>query len=552
MLFGAKLVRAERTLDPTQATVFIRVIGTVEREIDSAWKETIEERNVEIGTGSGFVFTEYGHVLTNHHVVGGDVFRTRVRGIEVEVRIAVERIEIVFPSVGAGSLEEPRTFPATLEATDSDLDLAVLSTSASELPYLAFGDSDATEKGQGVSVFGFPFGRKVEIGKGDVDDIVPQVTVTRGAVSASRANDSGEPSFLQTSATVNPGNSGGPMVDGEGFVLGVIRLKLRGAEGVGFAVPVNTVKDFLEYRGYGQLLPTERLRLGPEQTLEGKGLTLQLPDTMEDVSPVRLRAFSDPTNGDVRFVAERVASPWELSRLEALLLGGGTFGPFQASGERRSSAFSSGRLIAGWASGTDGTDGNEAKLEYALLESGLEKVLVRYEGTSEAIAFNRSILQHSLASVNAQSLLTAEITESIVAASLNWAPRSPSSPGAHTAVVPERWLHESSAPFPCEGLPPLDSAFAVSPSGDFTVSLRIAWWRNGPDPAEARSRCRPEPGPNGETSYAYHVEWLGIGYSVEGLFATTRDSLVQLEVVAPVKKRDLVADVAREFWRRNR
>ena len=82
--------------------------------------------------------------------------------------------------------------------------------------------------------------------------------MTRGSVSAARSDDAGNTAYLQTSATVNPGNSGGPMVDEDGYVLGVVRLKLRDADGIGFAIPINAVKDFLALSGYDQLLPVER------------------------------------------------------------------------------------------------------------------------------------------------------------------------------------------------------------------------------------------------------------------------------------------------------
>ena len=68
-------------------------------------------------------------------------------------------------------------------------------------------------------------------------------------MSAVRGDSGGNTAFLQTTATVNPGNSGGPMVDAEGFVLGVVRLKLKDGDGIGFAIPVNAVKDFLEGNG---------------------------------------------------------------------------------------------------------------------------------------------------------------------------------------------------------------------------------------------------------------------------------------------------------------
>ncbi len=258
---------SERVVEASAATVFVRVIGKIGVVDNSGFGEE-QERNVELGTGSGFVFTPYGQVLTNYHVVSGDTYHVKQGLHDMTLRLTVERIEVVLPSADTDGA--PSRFDASVEASDPEVDLAVLSVNGADLPYLALGDSDAADPGEAVSVYGFPFGRDVEVGKTELPDIVPTVSVSRGAVSAVRADDAGNTAFLQTTATVNPGNSGGPMVDAEGFVLGVIRLKLRGGDGIGFAIPVNEVKDFLEVHGYVGLLPVARLRLGAEQSSREK------------------------------------------------------------------------------------------------------------------------------------------------------------------------------------------------------------------------------------------------------------------------------------------
>lgn len=540
---------AERSRDPAAASVFIRVIGTVTIEDDSSWTETREERDVELGSGSGFVVSSYGHVLTNYHVVSGESITERFGGRDLRVDLEVDRVEVVFPSSPDGS--GPARFEATVEATDPDLDLAVLAINAPELPYLALGDSEASVPGQPVAVYGFPFGREVEVGKANLPDIVPQVSVSKGAVSATRSDDAGRSAFLQTTATVNPGNSGGPMVDEEGFVLGVVRLKLRGGDGIGFAIPVNAVKDFLEFRGYGQLLPVERLRLGPEESLPGKGIALRLPDTMEDRSPARLVAFSSPEESAVRFRAERVASPLGRDELERLLLAGGTFGSFQAGAAPRSQVDPATGLLVGSATGVDAATGEEAKLTYALYEHEAEKVLVHYDGPAEALAFNASVLLDSVRSLRVEPLLTEPIETPLSLAGLRWVKRPLPEPRAPSLVVPEGWLDERSAPFACRGLPPLDSALALSPPGDFTVSLRAGWWLEGPPAAEAAAACgRPSRELQG-SSYAYVLDWLGLRYVVEGLFVPRGGSVLQLELVAPVDKQPLVRELALAWMGKN-
>jgi hypothetical protein len=536
VLFGVVCAwPSERARDPSMATVFVRVIGKVEIEDPNAAGSAIEERNVELGTGSGFLFTPHGHVLTNEHVVSGGAVLSRHAGRPVRIELTVERIEVVLPS--------GTRLDASIETTDATLDLAVLSVAGGDLPYLALGDSDAAEPGENVTVYGFPFGRDVELGRADLRDIVPTVSVTRGAMSAARADDAGNTAFLQTSATVNPGNSGGPMVDAEGFVLGVIRLKLKDGDGIGFAIPVNDVKDFLEVRGYLGLLGIERLRLAEEQTFEGKGITLRFPDSMEDRSPSRLRVASDPDD-PIRFSSDRVASPVEISRLEEMLLGGSDFGGFRATSASSSSVLAGGRVIRGWASGQD------ERLEYVILDVGVEKVLVRYVGAAETLAFNRSAVRDSLASVQVEALLTQPIDAIVPSDSVSWAHRPLPAPLAPVLAFPEGrgWTEEVSAPFPCPNLPLLDSALAASPSGDFTVSLRAGWWRRGPAPVEAARACADRPARFGAGSYLYAVEWLGVAYTVSGRFERSgEEGLLQLEIVAPREKEPYVRDLGARF-----
>jgi len=547
---AARGLATERVADPTAASVFIRVLGRVEIEVDSSWAQSAEERDVELGSGSGFVFTPYGHVLTNHHVVSGESFAARLGDREVRTRLVVERIEVLLRSEDPDS--PPFSLPASVEVSDPGLDLAVLSVTGASLPYLALGDSDAAEPGEDVRVYGFPFGRHVEVGIEETSGVVPAVSVTRGTVSAVRGDAAGGAAFLQTSATVNPGNSGGPMVDAEGFVLGVVRLKLKEGDGIGFAIPVNAVKDFLEVNGYGGLVPVERLRLGGEEALEGKGLTLRLPESVEDVSPSRLRAFSEPSPGSVAFASDRVFTPWDVSRLEAALLSGEAFGSFRATGAQKSQTLSGGRLVFGSATGQEAEGGLEAKIEYAILENGPEKVVLRYIGSAEAVAYNRSVLKESLQSVGVVSLLGSPVDGPLAPARISWEPVDLPIPSAPSVIFPRGWDEESSAPFPCRGLPAIDSAMAASPPGDFRISLRAAWWGVGADSASAARACSERAGRHGPSSYAYAVEYLGVRYAVSGAFTESGEGLLQLEAVSPVEAEAHVADLTRAFLERNK
>ncbi|GMR23416.1 MAG: hypothetical protein BMS9Abin37_1843 [Acidobacteriota bacterium] len=544
-VLAATATPAERSRNPTEATVFIRVIGTARVIVEGAFSETREEKDVEFGTGSGFIFTPYGHVLTNYHVIESTTIQQRIGRRDVEVELVVDRVQVVLPA------SPNARFDASIEVVDPELDLAVLSIAGGELPYLALGDSEAVAQGDAVQVYGFPFGRQVEVGKANLPDIVPRVSASRGSVAATRTDASGGTAYLQTTATVNPGNSGGPMLDEDGYVLGVVRLKLRDSDGIGFAIPVNAVKDFLTSNGYDQLLPVETLRLGLEQSLEGKGLALRMPETLLDVSPARLRVFTDRSQGAIGFTVDRVVTPWSLPQLEQVLLAGGTFGSFQAVSQLRSSAVADGRGVAGRASGRDASSGIETSMEYLLLEAGGEKLIARYQGPADAVAFNRSVLIQSLRSVRAETLLTAAVARALLEEQLVWVERALPEPSAPTLVIPARWDEEVSAPFACRGLPPWESALSMSPPGDFTVSLRAGWWSSTMNALQSARACSDRSGALGEGSYAYTLDWLGERYVVEGIFVENAGTM-QLELVAPEGKHGFVRDAARAWMEQNR
>lgn len=160
------------------------------------------------GTGSGFIFRADGYVLTNYHVIEG-----------------ADEITV--------NLKDGKKYSAEVIGKDSKFDLAILKIDAKNLPYLTLGDSDAIEIGQWVVAIGNPYGL--------------HETVTTGIISALNRNLEGvnESALIQTDAAINPGNSGGPLVDLDGNVIGINEAILSNAQSIGFAIPINLVKENL-------------------------------------------------------------------------------------------------------------------------------------------------------------------------------------------------------------------------------------------------------------------------------------------------------------------
>lgn len=220
------------------------------------------------GTGSGFVVasqSESALVVTNQHVVAPKALGP------------VTGIQVVFHSGKPGS---ERMLDAVVLVADADQDLTVLLVTGKDLPK-PLDLTNAVELSETMSVysFGFPFGEALSLTKGN-----PALTVGKASVSSLRQNDRGEVVAIQLDGNLNPGNSGGPVVDAKGRLIGVATAGVRGA-GIGLAVPRAEVARLLSGRG-------ARLTVRPGLPKDGKvevDLNLILLDPAKKVTRVRVR-----------------------------------------------------------------------------------------------------------------------------------------------------------------------------------------------------------------------------------------------------------------------
>ena len=172
----------------------------------------------QLGLGTGVVISENGYILTNEHVSGAKYSTCYV------------------------TLENGDVYNGNVVWSDSNLDVAIVKINMKGLSAITLGDSDTIKIAEQVYAIGNPIG--VEF----------QRTVTAGIISGKdrtiRFEENGKVTYMedliQTDATINPGNSGGPLINERGEMLAINSVKITSAEGIGFAVPINTIKPVIE------------------------------------------------------------------------------------------------------------------------------------------------------------------------------------------------------------------------------------------------------------------------------------------------------------------
>ena len=226
------------------------------------------KRQEMLVTGSGFIISSDGYVVTNEHVAGDSTLVYCVLSNKEEVE-------------------------AKVIGVDPFTDIAVLKLDVDhKLPYVSMGRSADLEPGQTVLALGSPHGLARSVSQGIVS-VTDRYLEGHGTRIAPYNN------FIQTDAAINPGNSGGPLVDIHGRVIGVNSRVLRGAENVGFAIPIDIVRDVVEAiqadgrvtRAWSGLELQEMLAYTDDATREGV--------VVADIDPLSPAAEAQARPGDI-------------------------------------------------------------------------------------------------------------------------------------------------------------------------------------------------------------------------------------------------------------
>jgi len=233
-------------MDPRRLAIAVALLTSAAHAADSIPAEKLAliksatvyiklEIGNQVGSGSGFVIQvedDGAYIATNHHVV-----RPRVPGLP----LAGARITAVFYS---GTRRE-QAVAATILAEDPERDLAILkATGIKEPPRpIEINRRPKLTETMQVYTFGFPFGEILALGKGH-----PAITIGKASISSLRLDDEGDLCLVQIDGALNPGNSGGPIVDVQGRLVGVAVATIKNASGIGLAIPPQELTRLLRGR----------------------------------------------------------------------------------------------------------------------------------------------------------------------------------------------------------------------------------------------------------------------------------------------------------------
>ena len=206
----------DKTVTEMIADINSTVVGI--SKVKNSGNSIFSSENItNLGLGTGLIVGKDGYILTNAHVSGEKYSKCYV------------------------TLVDGKTYDGTVVWSNTDIDMSIVKINQKHLPVATLGDSDAIQVGETVYAIGNPIGFEF------------QRSVTSGIISAINRTIKFEENeqetymedLIQTDATINPGNSGGPLVNIDGQVIGINGVKITSAEGISFAIPINTVKSVI-------------------------------------------------------------------------------------------------------------------------------------------------------------------------------------------------------------------------------------------------------------------------------------------------------------------
>jgi S1-C subfamily serine protease len=255
-LASDEAARTELFAKVSPSVVHVRMKSTGEPQSSGG-----RDSDYDMGSGTGFVWDENGHIVTNLHVVRDALLR---QGAAMEVQLG-----------DASSTTAPQVFTAEFVGAVSKHDIAVLKIDAepSQLIPITIGSSDDLKVGQNVMAIGNPFGFSQTLSTGVIGGLNRSVGSEDGNILAG---------MIQTDAAINPGNSGGPLLDSSGRLIGVTTaiVSTSGASaGLGFAVPVNDVHQSVElvmHEAINNQTPSMGIAILDSETARDNGIPEQL------------------------------------------------------------------------------------------------------------------------------------------------------------------------------------------------------------------------------------------------------------------------------------
>lgn len=249
------------------------------------------------GTGTGIIMSSDGYIVTNAHVVSG-----------------MSKISVV--------LMDETEYDATVIGTDSQTDLAVIKIDASGLTAAEFGNSDELAVGDEVVAIGNPLGMDFagSVANGIISGLNREVEIEGQVMN-----------YIQTNASINSGNSGGPLVNGEGQIIGINSAKISSAiaEGMGFAIPINDAVPIInELKENGYIGGRPQIGIGGKDIDEATAQYYNVPPgvLVQQVSPGSGAADADIQSGDIitAINGTEISSVAELNRVKNELKPGDT------------------------------------------------------------------------------------------------------------------------------------------------------------------------------------------------------------------------------------